>query len=81
LELRLQGFGIQFDGDSEITVERLEREIFEDIARRDTRFRAHAPEWAAWMRDVKDKALQKERPDRIYALMVDQMKQYMEDAQ
>jgi DNA repair exonuclease SbcCD nuclease subunit len=73
LELRLQGFELLDRGDGEITRDRLEREIFEDIARRDTRFSQHAPEWAAWMRDLKEDALKGTDASQIYASLVSQM--------
>jgi DNA repair exonuclease SbcCD nuclease subunit len=79
LELRLQGFELLDRGDGEITRDRLEREIFEDIARRDTRFSQHASEWAAWMRDLKEDALQGTNASQIYASLVSQMARTTED--
>lgn len=80
LELRVTGFEISINSVDEVTVDRLEREIFEEIARRDSRFSRHASEWAAWMRDLKDNALLGIPPNEIYAFLREQIERTTEGA-
>ena len=66
LEMQVNGYEIDVDANNAPTFEALEREVFEELARRDVRFSSQAKSWGRLMREVKEMALRKDAPEQIF---------------
>lgn len=66
LEMHVNGFDMDIDASDAPTFEVLERQVFEEMARRDIRFSSEAESWGQLMREVKDMATLKVAPEEIY---------------
>lgn len=73
LTMQMTPFEVATEWNEEVAFERLEREVFEDLARSDARFSQHASAWASYMRETKDMGIRGAAPAEIYQGLTDHM--------
>jgi DNA repair protein SbcD/Mre11 len=73
VETQMEGFSFSSDMPEEITFDRLERQVFEDLARSDATYSERAESWGQFMRVMKDMALNATAPEEIYQQLRRQM--------
>ena len=74
MQVEINGFEANVDTSQEIGFDVLERQIFEEFARSDSRYSNAAESWAALMREVKTVALNENSPEYIYERLQTQMR-------